>query len=104
MNSNYNDDQNGNLLPYQSQPMTVVQPPASNNFMDYVSNNRVVVVIALLILGFLLYWFCFRKSGSSTLSPNTDTISIKTPGSSTTLGKNSTVTISKSRPTGSSLY
>jgi len=54
-NQNYNDDQNKDLV--------VVQPnkSASNSFMDYIRNNKLIVLIVILILIALIWYFCFKK-------------------------------------------
>lgn len=94
MNS-YNDDQRNvaSLAPtLPLQPITV--QPKCNSFMDYVRNNKVTVLIAALIIIFLLYWFCFRKSGPSTPAPTETKINITAPSAANTVAKGAVPSIS----------
>ncbi|XWV26019.1 hypothetical protein QJ857_gp1061 [Tupanvirus soda lake] len=74
MNQNYNDDQNRPLMPMQPiQPIQPVQPATgSGGFMDYVRNNRMTVIIAVLILIGLIWWFCMRKPDGANVNITTN--------------------------------
>ena len=64
---NYNDDQNGRVMA-PSQPLTPQSlPPHQVGMWDWIRNNRMAVIIGILILAGLIWWFCMRKTdvGSS---------------------------------------
>ena len=66
MNLNYSDP-NNQLMPDQPllQQLTASQSN-QGGFMNYIKNHKLAVAIAILILIFLIWWFCMRKKAPTT--------------------------------------
>lgn len=57
--SNQYDDRNNQMLPIQPAPVQ-----STGGFTNWVKNNKVAVAIALILLIFVIWWFCVKKNGN----------------------------------------
>lgn len=75
-NQNYNDEQNKEVV--------VVPTKSSNGFMDYIKNNKFIVLVIIIILIALIWYFCFRKpktiTGSASNNVPNATATTPVPG------------------------
>lgn len=53
------------LIPGSGQSPSYIQPPQSGGLMNYIRNNKWVVLVAIIILAALIYWFYMRKNAKN---------------------------------------
>ena len=63
------DDQNGRVAQQQNQ-MQPLQPPAQKSMWDTIKQNKMAVIIGLLVLAGLIWWFCMRKNTDAGAAAN----------------------------------
>ena len=78
MADTYNDDQNVRALvpPQQQVPPPIIPPQTQRSVWDWIRENRVAVIIGILILIGLIWWFCMRKNGNGNGANVSTTINV----------------------------
>lgn len=72
------DDQNGRLA--QQNQLQPLQAPPQRSLWETIKQNKLAVIIGLLILAGLIWWFCMRKTTDSGAAAN---VSVNLPATPT---------------------
>lgn len=51
----------------------------SNGFADFLKKNKFIILIAIVILGILIWWFCIRKKSSGGSEVSMPDVSVDVP-------------------------
>lgn len=87
------DETNRGMMPVQPAPT----PSKSGGIMDFIRNNKILVIIIILIIIGLIYWFCIRKNSQNV------TTNITTPGPSSSMNP-SKINVTRTRSGSGSLF
>jgi len=94
MADTYMYDQNSQMTQQQQNQMQPLQPPVQKSLWDTIKQNKMAVIIGLLVLAGLIWWFCMRKNTDSGEAAN---VSVNLPATTPTVPNASRLNLTKVR-------